>query len=63
MAFRQGKQLKKSTSKGGVCKTRTGYLQMADVDGKMRIEKIVNNIKNQKKTQIWIYKLCHENIS
>ena len=58
MAFMQGKQLKKSTSKGGVCKTRTGYLRMADVDGKMRIEKIVNNNKN-KKTQIWIYKLCH----
>ena len=24
---------------GGVCKTRTGYLRMADADGKMRIEK------------------------
>ena len=23
----------------GVCKTRTGYLGMADADGKMRIEK------------------------
>ena len=23
----------------GVCKTRTGYLRMADADGKMRIEK------------------------
>ena len=52
MAFRQGKQLKKSTSKGGVCKTRTGYLQMADVDGKMRIEKIVNNNKNKKNTNL-----------
>ena len=52
MAFMQGKQLKKSTSKGGVCKTRTGYLQMADVDGKMRIEKIVNNNKNRKNTNL-----------
>ena len=25
---------------------RTGYLRMADTDGKMRIEKIVNNDKN-----------------
>ena len=31
---------------------------MADADGKMRIEKIVNNNKNKKKPQIWIYKLC-----
>ena len=23
----------------GVCKTRTGYLRMADADGKMQIEK------------------------
>ena len=23
----------------GVCKTRTGYLRLADADGKMRIEK------------------------
>ena len=27
------------TTRGGVCKTRTGYLRMADADGKMRIEK------------------------
>ena len=26
-------------SNSGVCKTRTGYLRMADADGKMRIEK------------------------
>ena len=52
------KQLKKSDSKEGVCKTTTGYLRMADADGKMSIEKIVNNNKNKKKPQIWIYKLC-----
>lgn len=31
----------------GVCKRRTGYLRMADVDGKMWIEK---NSDNQEKT-------------
>ena len=49
----------KNRIEGGVCKTRTRYLQMADADGKMTIEKIVNNNKNKKETQIWIYKLCH----
>ena len=46
-ACRQGKQLKKLASKGGVRKTRSGYLRMADADGKMSIEKIVNNNKNK----------------
>ena len=45
----QGKQLKKSADKVGVCKTRTGYLRTADADGKMRIEKLVNNNKKLKK--------------
>ena len=26
----------------GVCKTRTGYLRMADAGGKMRMEKKIN---------------------
>ena len=30
----------------GVCKTRTGYLRMADADGKMRIEKCGSGKKN-----------------
>ena len=38
----------------GVCKTRTGYLRMADADGKMRIEKCgwkknADNKKSKKK--------------
>ena len=33
----------------GVCKTRTGYLRMADADGKMRMEKNVDNKKTKKK--------------
>ena len=39
---------------GGVCKTRTGYLRMADADGKMWIEKCgwkknADNKKSKKK--------------
>ena len=30
---------KDSGNEKGVCKTRTGYLRMADADGNMRIEK------------------------
>ena len=30
----------------GVCKTRTGYLRMANADGKMRIEKCGSGKKN-----------------
>ena len=33
----------------GVCKTRTGYLRMADADGKTRMEKISDNKKSKKK--------------
>ena len=32
----------------GVCKTRTGYLRMADADGKMRMEKSADNKKSKK---------------
>ena len=32
----------------GVCKTRTGYLRMADADGKMRMEKNADNKKSKK---------------
>ena len=32
----------------GVCKTRTGYLRMADTDGKMRMEKNADNKKSKK---------------
>ena len=32
----------------GVCKTQTGYLRMADADGKMRMENNADN-KNSKK--------------
>ena len=31
---------------------RTGYLRMADADGKMRIEKNLNDNKNKKKTNL-----------
>ena len=31
-----------------VCKTRTGYLRMADADGKMRMEKNADNKKSKK---------------
>ena len=34
----------------GVCKTRTGYLRMADADGKMRMEKNADNKKSKKET-------------
>ena len=42
------------TTNRGVCKTRTGYLRMADADGKMRIEKCgwkknADNKENKKK--------------
>ena len=35
----------------GVCKTRTGYLRMADADGKMRIENADNKKSKKKKTR------------
>ena len=43
----------------GVCKTRAGYLRMADADGKMRIEKcgwkkktrITKKVSRKKKTR------------
>ena len=42
----------------GVCKTRTGYLRMADADGKMRMEKcgwkkirITKKVRRKKKTR------------
>ena len=47
----------------GVCKTRTGYLRMADADGKMRIEKcgwkkkmrIAEKVR-RKKREMWMAK-------
>ena len=35
----------------GVCKTRTGYLRMADADGKMRMEKmrITKKVRGKKR--------------
>ena len=36
----------------GVCKTRTGYLRMADADGKMRMEKkmrIAKKVRSKKR--------------
>ena len=33
----------------GVCKTRTGYLRMADTDGKMRMEKKNADSRKSKK--------------
>ena len=47
----------------GVCKTRTGYLRMADADGKMRIEKcgwkkmrITKKLRRKKKREMRITK-------
>ena len=47
----------------GVCKTRTGYLRMADADGKMRIEKCgwkkkmrIAEKVGRKKREMWMAK-------
>ena len=37
--------------KGGVCKTRTGYLRMAEADGKMRMKKCGKTPKKSKKNK------------
>ena len=39
----------------GVCKTRTGYLRMADADGKMRMEekmRITKKVRRRKKRNV-----------
>ena len=50
--------LRKGRSHLGVCKTRTGYLRMADTDGKMRMEKkmrIAEKVR-RKKREMWMAK-------
>ena len=65
----RGFGIRKSPSLGvipwGVCKTRTGYLRMADADGenadrKMRMEKNADNkkIKKRKKREMRIFQIA-----